>query len=196
MDKELLLAKATEAIKNGENGQARSLLDELVMKDPKNEQAWMLLSEVVPNLNEIIDCLQQVLAINPGNKVGIERLNQLSPQSLPAIPLSSKTVSQILDDASVSENPITKDQVQIPVGISLPKSLEAQDQDQDGSDAFRPDKNRLIDLIKLDPQNEEAWIQLSKILDDPEQIANCLRHVILINPYNTVAKLRLSALEK
>jgi predicted Zn-dependent protease len=60
-----------------EKGEARKRLDELVQREPKNELAWLQLSEFVELQNEAIDCLQHVLTINPGNTAVKARLDQL-----------------------------------------------------------------------------------------------------------------------
>jgi len=46
----------------------------------------------------------------------------------------------------------------------------------------------LLDLVRTNPQLEAGWMFLSYTLDDPQQKADCLRQVLLINPQNTEAK--------
>ncbi len=60
-----------------EKCKTRKMLDELVLREPKNELAWLQLSELVEHQNEAIDCLQHALTINPGNTTVKARLEQL-----------------------------------------------------------------------------------------------------------------------
>ncbi len=38
--------------------------------------------------------------------------------------------------------------------------------------------------VQLDPQSERAWLWLSGVLDDPQQVAFCLNAVLKLNPQN------------
>jgi hypothetical protein len=72
-----LYTRASEAVGRGDKLVARNLLDELVFNEPGNEQAWLLLAEVVDDLNEVCDCLQHVLAINPHNAAARQKYDDL-----------------------------------------------------------------------------------------------------------------------
>lgn len=50
--------------------------------------------------------------------------------------------------------------------------------------------------VQLDPRNERAWLWLSGVLDDPHQIAFCLRAVLKLDPENTRAQQGLRWLEE
>lgn len=43
-------------------------------------------------------------------------------------------------------------------------------------------------VVQLDPQHEMGWLWLSGVLDDPKEIAFCLRSVLAINPHNERAQ--------
>lgn len=43
-------------------------------------------------------------------------------------------------------------------------------------------------VVQLDPQHELGWLWLSGTLDDPEQVAFCLRTVLTLNPVNEFAQ--------
>jgi hypothetical protein len=73
MSEEALLSKARESAAGGDKQAARAILDGLVMDNPDNELAWLLLAELVYDSNEIADCLRQVLRINPNNPVALEK---------------------------------------------------------------------------------------------------------------------------
>ncbi len=50
--------------------------------------------------------------------------------------------------------------------------------------------------LQLDPNNEQGWLWLSGVLDDPHQIAFCLQSVLKINPANERAQKGLRWLEE
>jgi hypothetical protein len=54
----------------------------------------------------------------------------------------------------------------------------------------------LRQAVKLNPQHEQAWLWLSGVLDDPEDVAFCLRAVLGINPGNERAKKGLTWIEQ
>ncbi len=54
----------------------------------------------------------------------------------------------------------------------------------------------LARAVQLDPQHELGWLWLSGVLDDPNEIAFCLRSVLALNPSNTRAKQGLAWLEE
>jgi len=76
-DSNPLYAQASQAAASGDKVAARSLLDELIFEQPDNEQAWLLLADMVEDLNEVYDCLQHVLAINPQNQAARQKLDAL-----------------------------------------------------------------------------------------------------------------------
>jgi thioredoxin-like negative regulator of GroEL len=83
MDIQTRVAQAEQAIEAGNIAGARQILDQLVMEDLRNEQAWMLLAGVVTLNNERLDCLAQVLAINTNNLAARDRYIQLRPPTKP-----------------------------------------------------------------------------------------------------------------
>lgn len=66
MDAQLTLAQAQSLLQNGQHEAARRLLVALVSAHPANEEGWLLLSTVV-EANRAVDCLNRVLALNPGH---------------------------------------------------------------------------------------------------------------------------------
>jgi hypothetical protein len=49
----------------------------------------------------------------------------------------------------------------------------------------------LATVVVLDPRHEEAWLQLSTLMDDVAQSIECLQHVIALNPTHAKARLWL-----
>lgn len=54
----------------------------------------------------------------------------------------------------------------------------------------------LARAVQLDPRHELAWLWLSGVLDDPKEIAFCLRAVLAVNPHNDRARQGLAWLEQ
>lgn len=54
----------------------------------------------------------------------------------------------------------------------------------------------LRQAVKLNPQHEQAWLWLSGVLDQPEDVAFCLRAVLGINPGNERAQKGLAWIEQ
>jgi hypothetical protein len=54
----------------------------------------------------------------------------------------------------------------------------------------------LSDIVKIDPNNEQAWLWLSSSVTDEDRRRECLEHVLRINPGNQAAHLALVALSQ
>ncbi len=50
-------------------------------------------------------------------------------------------------------------------------------------------------VVSLEPRHKEAWLHLSEVLDDPEDIAYCLKAVLAIQPDHARARMMLDVLE-
>src|SRR5512137_2701770 len=73
-----LLIQAMSAKQNGDITLAKQLLSQAIIQDPRNEGAWMLMSELVDDVKLRRNCLERVLAINPENaaaNIALTRLN-------------------------------------------------------------------------------------------------------------------------
>jgi len=53
---------------------------------------------------------------------------------------------------------------------------------------FQQARNYLRQVIAWDPQNEEAWLWLAGVTDDPQETLACLAQALTINPRNQHAK--------
>ncbi len=76
-NRQALFARASEAAARKDKPTAKKLLDELIFHEPGNEEAWLLLSKVVDHLNEVSDCLQHILALNPHNQAARQKYDEL-----------------------------------------------------------------------------------------------------------------------
>ena len=54
----------------------------------------------------------------------------------------------------------------------------------------------LARVVQLDPRHELGWLWLSGVLEDPGEIAFCLRSVLSVNPHNERARQGLIWLEE
>jgi len=64
---ENLLEQGISAALNGRREEARVLLAQVVEADERNEQAWLWLSGLVEDPEEMRTCLENVLHLNPDN---------------------------------------------------------------------------------------------------------------------------------
>lgn len=71
------LKQAASLIRAGRGGEARPILARFLQANPASEDGWLLLSMVLRDRQQRIDCLQRVLRLNPGNAVALERLAQV-----------------------------------------------------------------------------------------------------------------------
>ncbi len=76
-DLRLRIQHATELIRKQRLREARTVLIQVVKEHPRSEQSWLLLSQVVPETDVKVHCLEQVLSINPVNKSAWENLNRI-----------------------------------------------------------------------------------------------------------------------
>ena len=73
-----LIGQGINAFRAGNRDEARKLFVTAIKQNPNNERAWGWLSNVAGNDTERIDCLKQVLRINPKNEQANQLLNSLT----------------------------------------------------------------------------------------------------------------------
>lgn len=84
-----VLQAGISAAKTGQSQQARALFMQVLEQDEQNVAAWLWLSSVVDDLEEQQICLENVLAIDPGNTMahkGLQLLEQKKAQTQSAAP--------------------------------------------------------------------------------------------------------------
>ena len=74
MNADTLYERATTSIRTRQLDEARRLLFEAVRLDPHHEKAWLALASVLTDMEQAIECLRRVLAINPDNRTAREWL--------------------------------------------------------------------------------------------------------------------------
>jgi tetratricopeptide (TPR) repeat protein len=163
-----LLQQAIAAYKAGHRGKARALLLAYVETDQQNELAWLLLSNLVNNLEDRIIALENVLTINPHNSKAATQLWKLKRKR--------------------SQDPVQRvDNYQ----LRLEDAIEAKAKGQ-GLVAY----SMLRQLVQEDDRNEQAWLLLSELSPDIESEITALQNLLLLNPAHTEAKARLEKLQR
>lgn len=76
-----LLKKGITAVKRGDKENGRNFLMQVLEIDDRHEQAWLWLSGAVEDQEERIICLENVLAINPDNKLAQKGLARFKPDA-------------------------------------------------------------------------------------------------------------------
>jgi peptide/nickel transport system permease protein len=77
------LASAKIAFQRGEIASARKLVAQVLMADPANEQAWLLMARLAGTREQVIDCLKRAVRINPQNRATLSALRAIT-RSLPS----------------------------------------------------------------------------------------------------------------
>ena len=86
---ERLVQTAIAEAKLGNKKKAKEILAGVVRQEPENARAWYLLSQVVEQPAQAVDCLKRVLAIDPDNAQAKERLERYLAEPEALIPKKS-----------------------------------------------------------------------------------------------------------
>jgi DNA-binding response OmpR family regulator len=89
------LQQAIAAIKARDMEKGRQLLTQVVKADPRNEAAWLWMTEVVERDVDRIMCLRNALKINPNNDAVKKRLAALEQSSESSPPLQEEAAPEI-----------------------------------------------------------------------------------------------------
>ena len=68
------LKQAVTSIKSGDKTTGKQLLTQVLKADPRNELAWLWMTEAVDTKDEVMMCLRNVLKINPDSQVAKQRM--------------------------------------------------------------------------------------------------------------------------
>jgi hypothetical protein len=83
------IRRVTTLIRAGRAEEARPILALLLQRNPQSEEGWLLLSMTVKGREKQIDCLKQVLRINPDHQLALSRLAKLSRPPTGLLPTAS-----------------------------------------------------------------------------------------------------------
>ncbi len=81
-----LLQQGIAAVRTGQLDVGRQLLARAIQLNPQSETAWIWMSGVVQTDEQRIQCLRQVIAINPNNELALKGLRALGALDEPAPP--------------------------------------------------------------------------------------------------------------
>jgi tetratricopeptide (TPR) repeat protein len=76
------LQEAVDTAKAGQLAEARSMLKQILRKDPTNEAAWFIYAQIADNREHSIVCLKKVLEYNPYNERARQMLAKLPPEDI------------------------------------------------------------------------------------------------------------------
>jgi peptide/nickel transport system permease protein len=85
------LNEAREAMQRGDKTHARRLIRQVLLTNPHNEQAWLMMAGVVEKHQQVVDCLEQALKINPGNASASQALRAIQHEHSVQISPSAPT---------------------------------------------------------------------------------------------------------
>lgn len=95
-----LLHQGIAAARAGQRETARTILQNVVRLDPRNEIGWMWLSSVAADDSERLFCLRKLVEINPANEFALKGLRALGVEpARPAGEYAGGTVVPTLDEA-------------------------------------------------------------------------------------------------
>lgn len=109
-----LLQKGIRAARRGHQEPARQLLSQVIQANPDSEEAWLWLARVIDQPEQRVQCLQQVLRLNPNNQWAAGQLAEL--------PAAGSTPSLAADTVQPAAAPADTPQFQPPPASEL--SLE------------------------------------------------------------------------
>lgn len=169
MTSKQLLQQAISAYKAGNRGKARSLLLQYVEIDQQNELSWLLLSNLVHDLDDQIIALENALTINPNNEKAANQLWKLKQKRNQFDPIElSAEYQHRLDEALKA---VQQGQDMLAYGI-------------------------LRQLVREDDRSEQAWLLLSELSPDTAGEITALQNLLTLNPQHHEGRARLEQLQR
>jgi thioredoxin-like negative regulator of GroEL len=92
------LQDGKEAISRGNLQQARLIFEALLQENPRSEEAWLGLADVLTDVEDKRICYENVLKINKQNRIAREGLRSLEPQANPLIAALGQTPPKVEED--------------------------------------------------------------------------------------------------
>ncbi|MGQ0600320.1 MAG: hypothetical protein ACT4QE_01335, partial [Anaerolineales bacterium] len=74
------LSQALLELQRGRKIKARQILAQTIQQEPRNEKAWFLLSEIVEDKQQVVQCLERVIRLNPSHAIATQKLWQLKSE--------------------------------------------------------------------------------------------------------------------
>lgn len=73
---------AQVALQAGQVAECRHLLTRMLQANPRHEQAWLALAEILTDPDQKQDCLERVVAINPQNEQALSLLDAIRSEKV------------------------------------------------------------------------------------------------------------------
>jgi tetratricopeptide (TPR) repeat protein len=160
MEHDALYAQAMADIDAGRHDEAQRLLAQVLVANPRHEQAWLALGLVVPEMDRAIECLNRVLALNPQNG---------EAQKYLALAQDMKHRDEALEAGAVVAGHASNEIAWVDAGA---------EESSDTTDAGLPNLGRLLlESGALTPRQLEAALELQRKLGDkgkPERLGDLL----------------------
>jgi tetratricopeptide (TPR) repeat protein len=156
------LQRAEELLRAGFKTQAQTRLARLLKQDFHNEQAWWLLAQSQDDPQRRKDCLERVLALNPGNQAARQMLaGQAAPAAPPSAPSSPTAASfeppQLADSPTrAAPEPVKFSSLLNP--LTAPSEPEAPAQTEAEAEEVAADR---LSLFEREPEPESVESQYS-----------------------------------
>lgn len=167
MDADRLFREGVRAVREGKDlDGARKLLLQSLKLNPKNEHAWLWLSQTVTDPQKKLECVNRALRINPGNEKAQELQRRLAARVNGSAP-AAKPEPQEQDDSGLHIAP------------TIQQPLTAQETQQ-----VRALLDRAEAHLKEDDAEAaiEAWLRVLEIRVDHEiAIQNAVRYLARLN---------------
>jgi hypothetical protein len=102
-----LKEQAQRALREKRNEDAQAILINIIVGQPEDDEAWLLLAEAVADANKKRECLERARAINPGNPAILRALERLNapPAALAAADGVPAAPADTIDPGSRSPSP-------------------------------------------------------------------------------------------
>lgn len=119
-----MLQQGIAAARAGRREEARALLLRVVEQDERNEQAWLWLSGVTDDPEDVRVCLENVLDLNPNNakaRQGLEWLQAHAFQQTPAHRPVAVAAPPVVSAVDVSRAPVAAPAPVAPPPVAVPQ---------------------------------------------------------------------------
>ncbi len=123
--------KGITALRSGDRSAARSLLTQAIEQDPDDAAAWLWLTGAIDGDEERIECLKQVLRIDPNSQPAARGLSQLLSRKAQAAPVVENapppTPPAAQAPADIVESPPVEEQP-VPTQASVSEAAQSPDE--------------------------------------------------------------------
>jgi peptide/nickel transport system permease protein len=92
------LNPATQAINQGDFTAARKLVAQAIVANPSDEQAWLMMARLAEHRDQVIECLERALVLNPANRTtqsalqAVKRGHPAPPSLVPVVTMNAPAV--------------------------------------------------------------------------------------------------------